>query len=436
MRKRKSRLAWCGAVAVVGLLGIRTPSISVADQVIADDLVVQGKTCSGTGCVNTEIFGLENMLLKQPNNRIRFDDTSIAVGDPANDWQITVNDNVSGGLNRFSIDDLTGAKTPFTILAGAPNSAIFVNSLGDVGFGTATPVVELHVMDSNTPHLRLEQDGTGGFSPRAWDMGANESYLFIRDFTSDTFPFRILAGAPDHSLHIASNGRVGLGTDAPEATLHINGGSTQDVFSGVGPDPAGNSGTGALNFGYSGSTFGSGSGFFNVRPTTGAIAPNPSLRFGTGNTQRMIITNLGRVGIGTTAPADLLHVNGGNIRVQGGSFIDDGTTLNVPDYVFEPTYKLLPLPELAAYVEKEKHLPEIPSAQEIQERGINLGEMQLRLLKKVEELTLYTIQQAEQLRQQAQMIQAQQQALTIQQQMITELHERQTRMERQFASIP
>jgi hypothetical protein len=220
MQKRTSRLARCGTVAVAGLLCSTTPSVSSADFFINENAVVVGSTCSGFDCVNNELFGLENMLLKQNNNRIRFDDTSGAVGFPNTDWQITANDDAAGGLNRFSIDDLTASRKPFSIIAGAPSNAIFVNSLGDVGFGTATPAVELHVMDNNTPHLRLEQDGTGGFSPRAWDIGANESYLFIRDFTSDTFPFRILAGAPDKSLHIASTGNIGIGTDAPTAKLH------------------------------------------------------------------------------------------------------------------------------------------------------------------------------------------------------------------------
>ena len=59
------------------------------------------------------------------------------------------------------------------------------------------------------------------------------------------------------------------------------------------------------------------------------------------------------IGIGTTTPASKLHVNG-DIRVSGGSFIDDGVTLNAPDYVFEPSYKLMPLEELREFVTQEK----------------------------------------------------------------------------------
>ena len=65
----------------------------------------------------------------------------------------------------------------------------------------------------------------------------------------------------------------------------------------------------------------------------------------------------------------------------------------VPDYVFEPDYKLPSLNELKAYVEKNHHLPEIPPAKEMEKDGIKLGDMNMKLLKKIEELTLYLIEQ-------------------------------------------
>jgi hypothetical protein len=253
---------------------------------------------------------------------------------------------------------------------------------------------------SDTPAIRLEQNNAGGFTAQTWDVAGNEANFFVRDLTGGSrLPFRIRPGAPTSSIDIAASGNVGIGVASPEANLHVNGASTQDAFIGIGPDPAGNNsaGTGgALNLGYSGGSFGLGSGFFNVRPDANAVAPNPSLRFATSNVQRMIITNTGRVGIGTLAPMQALDVTG-NIRASG-NFISNATTLAVPDYVFEPGYKLRPLTELAAYVEKEKHLPEIPSAQDMKVQGVNLTEMQMQLLKKVEELTLYTIQQDEQLK--------------------------------------
>jgi hypothetical protein len=66
----------------------------------------------------------------------------------------------------------------------------------------------------------------------------------------------------------------------------------------------------------------------------------------------------------------------------------------VPDYVFAPEYKLMPIAELDQYLQRESHLPNVPVAAEIKEKGLNLGEFQMRLLEKIEELTLYTVQQA------------------------------------------
>lgn len=62
------------------------------------------------------------------------------------------------------------------------------------------------------------------------------------------------------------------------------------------------------------------------------------------------------------------------------------------DYVFKPTYKLIPLSEVKTYIDQNQHLPEIPSEEEVKKDGINLGEMNKLLLKKVEELTLYLIE--------------------------------------------
>lgn len=122
-------------------------------------------------------------------------------------------------------------------------------------------------------------------------------------------------------------GRVGIGTTTPTGQLHIYGTGNQDVFAGMGTDLA----TGpAFNFGYAGSSFGIGAGFFNVRPHASAVAPNPSLRFGTANVVRMIITNVGNVGIGTNAPTALLDVNG-NGHVTGSWTVDGNIAAKYQD---------------------------------------------------------------------------------------------------------
>ncbi|MEM6737303.1 MAG: hypothetical protein AAF620_14665 [Bacteroidota bacterium] len=68
-----------------------------------------------------------------------------------------------------------------------------------------------------------------------------------------------------------------------------------------------------------------------------------------------------------------------------------------PDYVFESDYKLRTLNETKEYIIKNKHLPEIPSAKEMEANGVDLGDMNMRLLKKIEELTLYQIELMEEM---------------------------------------
>ncbi|MPY24849.1 tail fiber domain-containing protein [Shewanella sp. YLB-07] len=197
----------------------------LADQVILDDLIVDGSACIGFDCVNGESFGFDTLRLKENNLRIKFIDTSSTASFPGNDWQITVNDSANGGANKFSIDDIDGGKTPFTIEANAPTHSLFVDDGGKIGIGTSTPVVQMHIKDGNTPTLRLEQDGSSGFTPQTWDVAGNEANFFIRDATNgSTLPFRIFPGAPSNAFNIAANGNIGIGDTTPDAKLDIESG--------------------------------------------------------------------------------------------------------------------------------------------------------------------------------------------------------------------
>jgi len=189
-----------------------------ADVVTADDEIIQGSLCVGLDCVNNESFGFDTIRLKENNTRIKFDDTSTSAGFPNNDWQLTANDSASGGANKFSIEDITGAKVPFTTIAGAPTNSLFIASSGKVGFGNSSPVLNLHVTATDTPAIRQEQTNGGGFTAQTWDIGANEANWFVRDVTGGSrLPLRIRPGAPTSSIDINASGNTGFGTASPNS---------------------------------------------------------------------------------------------------------------------------------------------------------------------------------------------------------------------------
>ncbi|HYX09638.1 MAG TPA: T9SS type A sorting domain-containing protein [Bacteroidales bacterium] len=96
--------------------------------------------------------------------------------------------------------------------------------IGDVGIGTTSPNKLLHLSSGDTPTVRLEQNGSAGWTPHTWDVSANEANFFIRDVTQgNALPFRIKPGAPTSSLTIQSTGYVGVGTWYPSANLDVNG---------------------------------------------------------------------------------------------------------------------------------------------------------------------------------------------------------------------
>lgn len=131
------------------------------------------------------------------------------------------------------------------------------------------------------------------------------------------------AGTLGDALMTESAGKVVVGVGAPNGgQIQILGNAVQDIFSGMGVDVAAGP---AMNFGYAGNSFGRSAGFFNMRADAAAVAPNPSLRFMTGGQQRMIITNLGNIGIGTgftgpTAPVDKLEV-AGNLKLSNSGHL-------------------------------------------------------------------------------------------------------------------
>ena len=171
-----------------------------------------------------------------------------------------------------------------------------------------------------------------------------------------------------------NQGKVGIGTNTPRQLLTIS-----DLDAPV------------LRFNRSGTkhdweiyTISGGSLFFRG----GADGVGSSL------TNRLTIQSDGNIGIGIDNPTQKLQVAGTVYSTEVKVEIAAGQG---PDYVFESDYELRTLKEIKEYITENKHLPEIPSAKKMEANGVKIGDMNMRLLKKIEELTLYQIELLERL---------------------------------------
>ena len=111
----------------------------------------------------------------------------------------------------------------FKVIAGAGPNALVVDAQGDIGIGTGSPSQDLQVVVGNTPTLRLQQDGSAGFTAQSWDLAGNEAGFFIRDVTGGSqLPFRIIPGADSSALVIDDDNDIGMGAGTnPQAPLHV-----------------------------------------------------------------------------------------------------------------------------------------------------------------------------------------------------------------------
>ena len=367
------------------LLALAAPA--GAEVLSTTNPTIRSFLCVGPGCIDPENPLGDELRLKGNSVRLHFEDDSTTAGRPTGDWRIIINDTVNGGDDYFSIQDVDGNTQPFRVDAGARTDALVVDETGRIGLGTGLPVEDIHVVNSDTPTIRFEQIG-GSFGDQTFDIGSNEFGFFIRDVSAgDILPFRLLDGAEDGTLVIETGGRVGINTDDSignvdvQAILDVRG---DGLFRG----------TEAMVEVRNTSNVAAARELFRMENNGGSYFTLDNTNSGTAwffthensAPNRFIIADAVTDGPEFTLTAE------GDITIPG-NFISGSTTLNVPDYVFEERYDLRPLSEVASFVAANRHLPDVPSAADVAREGLDVTQMQMALLKKVEELTLYTLEQ-------------------------------------------
>jgi len=296
------------------------------------------------------------------------------------------------------------------------------STTGSIGIGTTSPNASLEVVGSNgafstTAHttanfvqdhinyrgVYLGFDSANQIGIVAGSSGGNASNLAFWNYSGTNW---------FEAMRLTSNGNLGIGTTNPQSKLDVNGSISMQNFGHISSQRgSGNNFTnlflgGSINdngdgsftvFGDGGSNYfsairmdNSGSNVGAINFYTGVMTGGSSYNITNASLatyQRMTIVG-GNVGIGTATPKETLSVNG-NIRSKQVKV----ETANWPDYVFKKEYNLPSLSEVKSYIDQNQHLPEMPSEAEVVKDGLNLGEMNKLLTKKVEELTLYLIEQ-------------------------------------------
>lgn len=285
----------------------------------------------------------------------------------ATDWRI-VND---GGILKFL--DATD-----NFLSGSGDLNMVITQAGNVGIGTESPQAPLHVLGTQL----VNETGSGFFqvgTPNGLHLRFDNNEILARNGDNPSTLF-LQFWSGNLSLVNNPSGRVGVGTTAPQSKMHITGG-TEVTLGGGGELVLG--ATTSANLAMDGNEIqarnnGSASALF-LQPEGGDVL--------------LVPFETGQVGIGVinsaNMPSDqyLLAVDGRVICEEVRVEISEAW----PDYVFTKDYALTPLPELEKLIAEHGHLPGIPSAATIESEGFDLGDMQRRMVEKVEELTLYVI---------------------------------------------
>ncbi|WP_136439784.1 hypothetical protein [Pacificoceanicola onchidii] len=348
-----------------------------ADYVFNDSLLARDGLCAGSGCTDPETYGDDDLIIKETNNRLLFLDTSTASNYPSADWRLVANDSEDNGANYFALEDVEENRKVFVVEDDAPSNALYVSSSGRIGLGTSLPTKHMHFLSGNEPTIRLEQDATAGFSPQTWELAGNEASFVIRDATNGIRNIlKVRPGADADSLVVNGNSNVGVGLASASASLHVY---RDDGTAQVRVQETSNIRTARemLRFENNGGSWITFRDQSNGREWYFTHENNAQGRF-------FINHSDGGLQMAVT--------RGGDLSVLG-TITAGGTALNVPDYVFADDYDLRPLTEVQAFIDANSHLPDVPSAAEIKAGGLDMTNMQMALLKKVEELTLYTLEQ-------------------------------------------
>ena len=320
----------------------------------------------------------------------------------------------------------TGSLPSIQLIAQTGNICL-AQGIGNVGIGTATPTDRLSVTDTRTT--------TGCTAILGLSTGANVGTGYAGYFSKTGASvtnvggyFSATGGTTNNYGLIVANGNVGIGTTAPTSILHTiaSGLKTANYTGNLLTNIATSQTEGVTKAGLQVISTGTWNvkGSKNIGLWVSAVTgAEPTFNYDA------IFNGGGTVGIGMDAPGSQLQVmknvaigysattiapeNGlcvnGNVCIGpvftttpgGYKLIVEGKVgareyvatadLTWPDYVFNKEYELMPLKELENFINANKHLPAVPSASEIKEKGVNLGEMDATLLKKVEELTIYLI---------------------------------------------
>jgi len=253
---------------------------------------------------------------------------------------------------------------------------------GYVGIGTTSPLTTLNVAGGNWDLATTNGDFAIGnstyrlkFGIATAGAGAGDARIYTTGGTNRT----ILGSNATDILAITPTG-VGVSTITPSGKLHIEHDGT-DLNPHIRIHATG------LYSRINWSTNTNANTWVAQSYLESATAADNYWRLEYGGSPRLHVAGNGNIGIGTSTPDNKLDVLG--IIRANEVIVETGWA----DYVFQDDYKLKPLSEVEAFIKENKHLPSVPSAAKIQDKGAHVAELMTKMMEKIEELTLYSIEQ-------------------------------------------